>query len=639
MAITRSQIARQLLQEGGVSVDDRSTASLIDPRMNRSYDENRARNEIQRELSNAVRSGNFRDFLLQNVGAGGAAAYGSMYGGFGGQGPFSGTYQSMKDSLIDDIRRQRMNAPEPQPGLSERDMLPGIPGMRSLAEEDAIRRRILAAQMNESGRTFAEGEYANEAEAIADLGLERYNQLFSDGGEVPRKGFFNGGVNEADVEAGLSTQSMSDFSTSEGGTGSGAVDTGDLGSEEANVAATLSAMNNLGTGGGDGGGILSKIPTPLNLLNRFIGPFRDRTNLNRRTDFLNRIGYGNQFSPEFIQSPLGLETLRNMGYTTIQDVINNKGDENNEIVRPMMPIIPKLPTDIEPEKSDYDEFVQRFTLPERFRLAEGGEPRQAYGLGKLVKKVGRAVKKVVKSDVGKAALAGAAIYGLGGGTFFGRTLPGIGTTGGFKFGNIPLNLFGQSVAGGAAPGTQFEGLLSKIGLSGGYGGGLTFPGGKVGAGIAGLSAAAFALTPKQEEEVDSLSSRIADRTGIDVEKIRKEVQQAYASGNTEALRTKYPFLIPEAAAAADGGRIEKAIGGVINEEDEMLDMGGNEMDLRGGGFVPIGEYEKKDDVPARLSKNEFVFTADAVRAAGGGSVDRGADLMYKTMKQLENKVV
>ena len=44
-------------------------------------------------------------------------------------------------------------------------------------------------------------------------------------------------------------------------------------------------------------------------------------------------------------------------------------------------------------------------------------------------------------------------------------------------------------------------------------------------------------------------------------------------------------------------------------------------------------------MPARLSKNEFVFTADAVRAAGGGSVDRGADLMYKTMKQLENKVI
>ena len=73
-------------------------------------------------------------------------------------------------------------------------------------------------------------------------------------------------------------------------------------------------------------------------------------------------------------------------------------------------------------------------------------------------------------------------------------------------------------------------------------------------------------------------------------------------------------------------------------EGGMMDLGGNEMDLRGGGFVPLGAKEKADDVPARLSKNEFVFTADAVRAAGGGSVDKGADVMYKTMKTLENKV-
>ena len=69
-----------------------------------------------------------------------------------------------------------------------------------------------------------------------------------------------------------------------------------------------------------------------------------------------------------------------------------------------------------------------------------------------------------------------------------------------------------------------------------------------------------------------------------------------------------------------------------------MSLGGNEMDLRGGGFVPIGAQEKADDVPARLSKNEFVFTADAVRAAGDGDVDRGADKMYKTMKQLESRV-
>ena len=53
----------------------------------------------------------------------------------------------------------------------------------------------------------------------------------------------------------------------------------------------------------------------------------------------------------------------------------------------------------------------------------------------------------------------------------------------------------------------------------------------------------------------------------------------------------------------------------------------------------MGRAEKADDVPARLSKNEFVFTADAVRAAGGGDVDRGADKMYNTMKQLESRVV
>ena len=78
-----------------------------------------------------------------------------------------------------------------------------------------------------------------------------------------------------------------------------------------------------------------------------------------------------------------------------------------------------------------------------------------------------------------------------------------------------------------------------------------------------------------------------------------------------------------------GGRVKRAAGGV-------MDLGGMEKDYRfNGGFVPIGEYEKKDDVPARLSKNEFVFTADAVRAAGGGSINKGAQKMYDTMKTLE----
>jgi len=80
---------------------------------------------------------------------------------------------------------------------------------------------------------------------------------------------------------------------------------------------------------------------------------------------------------------------------------------------------------------------------------------------------------------------------------------------------------------------------------------------------------------------------------------------------------------------ANGGRINRAEGGI-------MDLGGMEKDYRAeGGFVPIGKEEKADDVPARLSVNEFVFTADAVRNAGGGDIDQGAKVMENMMKHLE----
>ena len=67
-----------------------------------------------------------------------------------------------------------------------------------------------------------------------------------------------------------------------------------------------------------------------------------------------------------------------------------------------------------------------------------------------------------------------------------------------------------------------------------------------------------------------------------------------------------------------------------------MNLGGMEKDYRNdGGFVPIGGEEKADDVPARLSRNEFVFTADAVRNAGGGDIDKGAEVMENVMKNLE----
>ena len=80
---------------------------------------------------------------------------------------------------------------------------------------------------------------------------------------------------------------------------------------------------------------------------------------------------------------------------------------------------------------------------------------------------------------------------------------------------------------------------------------------------------------------------------------------------------------------AKGGRVGMQEGGI-------MDLGGMEKDYRNdGGFVPIGEKERADDVPARLSLNEFVMTADAVRNAGDGDIDKGAEVMENVMKNLE----
>jgi hypothetical protein len=87
---------------------------------------------------------------------------------------------------------------------------------------------------------------------------------------------------------------------------------------------------------------------------------------------------------------------------------------------------------------------------------------------------------------------------------------------------------------------------------------------------------------------------------------------------------------------------KRAKGGMMNIPmgKPRKNAGGiTELDYRAsGGFVPVGIKEKADDVPAMLSKNEFVMTADAVRAAGGGSIEKGAQRMYNQMKQLEGKM-
>ena len=121
------------------------------------------------------------------------------------------------------------------------------------------------------------------------------------------------------------------------------------------------------------------------------------------------------------------------------------------------------------------------------------------------------------------------------------------------------------------------------------------------------------------------------------ERITGEAQTASDDARRTAIR----------AAMTAGGHSEDVIsetfallglkdGGVVKMKDGgIMNLGGKEMDLRGGGFVPIGKKERADDVPARLSKNEFVMTADAVRGAGGGNINEGARRMYETMNRLE----
>ena len=101
-------------------------------------------------------------------------------------------------------------------------------------------------------------------------------------------------------------------------------------------------------------------------------------------------------------------------------------------------------------------------------------------------------------------------------------------------------------------------------------------------------------------------------------------------------------VLPDKMMAAKGGRIGYRMGmgpaGLPGIPRQAPD--GMEFDMRqNGGFQGLGAKEGKDDVPAMLAKNEFVFTADAVRGAGGGDIELGAQRMYDTMKNLERRVV
>ena len=236
--------------------------------------------------------------------------------------------------------------------------------------------------------------------------------------------------------------------------------------------------------------------------------------------------------------------------------------------------------------------------------------RQMYGLGKLVKKVTKGVKKIVKSPIGKAAILGAVGFGIPGVKtgFFSKGLMGTKTGLGLK------KFLTDSILGEA---TMKQGFAQR---SGGL---LKFLKSPMGL-ITGSSVLAGALTPKQKQELQ---------------------QEEEDDFDLIASRDNpFKVLAPRfegSQFAADGGRIGYQEGGdaepVAKKTMPLIDMDGMEKDYREtGGFVEMGRMERADDVPARLSKNEFVFTADAVRNAGDGNIDKGAEVMYNMMKNLES---
>jgi hypothetical protein len=428
----------------------------------------------------------------------------------------------------------------------------------------------------------------------------------------------------------------------------------------------------------------------------------------------------------------GIQSYKSVvgGFPTTPPPTNIGGDGD---IIPRFPIIAQAPTDVESTPSDFDLYAalegreaMRFgqnpygIMGAAQRFSEGGEVRQAYGLGKLVKKITKPIQKVVKSDLGKAALTAAAAY----------YAPALLGKSGYISGANPL--FSATGKGGITDFLVKKGLGAKDYLRNLTGIGLA-PGAKstmsptkrilTGLGI-GATVSPFFMGGEEEDEetLDQAITRAYGKSDLDIPGIRraalgysdpnelyfklpsayrlnaaeggitsidvddlpmsKEGSPKYYNPEGEEISFKefeeamkkekqiMPKKKPSRTKKAEGGiasedkvkmlikrgadndLIKTYVEGISDSEIEqirnmmradkaeggLMNLGGNEMDLRGGGFVPIGAKEKADDVPARLSKNEFVFTADAVRAAGGGSIENGAQKMYNTMKQLEKMV-
>jgi hypothetical protein len=292
--------------------------------------------------------------------------------------------------------------------------------------------------------------------------------------------------------------------------------------------------------------------------------------------------------------------------------------------------------------------ISRSQMNRQLRMGGGimdAMPRQQYGLGSFVKKavkgvtgavkgVAKGVKDFAKSDAGKLALLAAGGFYAGGGNLFGLQRAGMT---GFSLGNLPgaaavSNFFTPQ---NVAKKTVGDGFLKKN------------------AGIIGVSllgGVLGSLTPQEQEDL---------KVNRNVGALETKLRQAYENqrlfeNDPEGLEKQIASDLSEynqdmyRARAAYGGRIGYAFGspeenaiqasGIMGLPLNQNPAGVTELDLREtGGFIPpVGVKEKADDIPAMLSNNEFVMTADAVREFGDGDVNKGAERMYAMMKKLEN---
>ena len=269
------------------------------------------------------------------------------------------------------------------------------------------------------------------------------------------------------------------------------------------------------------------------------------------------------------------------------------------------------------------------------------------GIKKGLKSATRAIKKVAKSPFGKAAILGAIGFGAKG--LLGK-------------GAIKDFFLKDAAKGFSLANLSGKGVASLIG---------------------GASLLAGAMTPKEEDEFDLDAYYAANRLNPNPDLFPRILGSQFTQPAADGGRIGYKEGTIESGAMMsekemkklaksplykgfkkmygidpsmakdnpaydekfkafeelfkkgfqEGGDVEP----VAKKTMPLLDLKGQEMDLRAeGGFVPIGRMEKADDVPARLSKNEFVFTAEAVRNAGDGDVDKGAEVMYNMMKNLED---